>query len=179
MPATVLSIEERLARLEAIEAVTALKATYNRLADEKYTSAYERVDDVEWARVSAMQGACFIEDATWSAGPSFGGRLDGRASIIKQFERSPWRFAKHFYIAPEFLVAEPDFVDARWLLWQIAIPLKDQHPLLLTATTRETYRLTCHGWRMASIVFEELHTAELGAVPPTMRCLIPKAEPAA
>lgn len=169
-----LSVEARLARLEAADALRALKAHYAALADAKYTSAYERVAPEAWRRIAQEQAACFTDDAVWDGGERFGGSLAGRPAIAAWFERSPWRFALHYYVAPEIAVLEEERAEARWRLWQLGLPVDADVPVLLAATTREGYRRTRAGWRIERMRFEEIHRVELTDVP-SLACLMAKA----
>ncbi len=150
------TFEERIARLEAIEAIHALKARYARLADAKYTSDHRRVDDAAWAATATAQAACFTDDARWFGGTQFGGTITGRAALSEWFARSPWRFAMHYYVAPQLTVSGRDTAEGRWRLWQIGLPLDDSPPILLAATTYESYRRTGDAWLVSGMRFEEI-----------------------
>lgn len=166
-----MSVEERLARLEAVQAINELKVRYARLADAKYTASHQRVSPGEWKRIGTMQAACFTEDAEWDGGDSFGGALRGRVALADWFTRSPWRFAIHYYVAPQIAVLSVDHAEASWKLWQIAVPEGGTDPVLLAGTTQEAYRKTPDGWLIERMRFEEIHTVELGRV--DLRSLVP------
>lgn len=165
-------MEERLARLEALQAIDSLKARYARLADAKYTSGHQRVPEQEWREIAARQAACFTEDATWEGGPEFGGTLRGRAALTAWFERSPWRFAVHYYVAPQIELVDATRAQGRWRLWQVAVPIEASHPVLLAGTTRESYRATAAGWLIDAMRFEDLHAVDLGRSPAELRCIL-------
>lgn len=168
------TLEARLALLEARQAIADLKACYAQLADAKYTSAYQRVPPDEWRSLARQQAACFTEDAAWDGGPEFGGALIGREALAAWFARSPWRFALHYYVAPDLAFETPEKGAGTWRLWQLALPLDGAHPILLAGTTRESYRLTPGGWLIASMRFEEIHTVDLGQMPAALRCVLPR-----
>src|SRR6476620_9119734 len=67
-----LTLEERVDRLESIDAIKRLKAVYCMYCDAKYDA----------------EGICslFIEDGVWDGGPSFG-RYEGHRQIRSFFER--------------------------------------------------------------------------------------------
>jgi hypothetical protein len=169
-----MSFADRLERLEAAAAIHALKARYARLADAKYTSAYERVALDDWHRVAQLQAACFTEDAAWEGGSDFGGALRGRDAIADWFTRTPWRFALHYYVAPEVTVHDLQRATARWRLWQIALPVEGEVPVVLAATTHEVYRRVADEWLIERMRFEEIHVLDLHAAAATLRCLVPR-----
>lgn len=166
------TLEERLARLEAIEAIHALKARYARLADAKYTSAHQRVDAAAWRAAAQAQAACFTADAQWFGGAQFGGTIAGRAALAEWFTRSPWRFALHYYVEPQIALTAADAAEARWRLWQIGVPIDASPPVLLFATTLETYRRTDDEWLIAGMRFAEIQQFALpGGV---LTCTLPR-----
>lgn len=161
----VASIERRLARLEAMEAIRALKARYAALADAKYTPGYERQGDEEMRRVAWQQALCFTEDATWEAGDGFGNALTGREQLHEWFQRSPWCFAVHYYGSPEFDIDGTE-AHARWRLWQLALRKDTREAVLLAATTEESYRRESdEAWRCSRMRFVGLHLTPLGHGP--------------
>jgi hypothetical protein len=167
------SLEARLARLEALQAIDALKARYARLADAKYTSSHQRVPPDEWRRIATLQAACFTEDAEWDGGAEFGGTLRGRAALTEWFERSPWRFALHFYVAPEIELVDDVRAQGSWRLWQVAVPADGSFPVVLAGTTRESYGATSGQWLIERMRFEGVHTLDLGKSPVELRCILP------
>jgi hypothetical protein len=150
------TLEERIARLEAADAIHALKARYARLADAKYTSAHHRVDEAAWIATAQAQAACFTTDAQWFGGAQFGGTIAGRAALAEWFTRSPWRFAMHYYVAPQIGLTADDAAEARWRLLQIGLPIDESPAVLLFATTIETYRRIGDEWLIAGMRFEEI-----------------------
>jgi hypothetical protein len=155
------SLEARVSRLEAFQAISELKARYARLADAKYTASHERVALDEWHRIAAQQAACFTEDARWEGGAKFGGMLQGRDALTGWFAQSPWRFALHYYVAQEIRLVAADRAEGRWRLWQIGLPTEGRVPVLLAGVTREHYRRDGQGWLIERMSFEEIHTVEL------------------
>jgi hypothetical protein len=160
------TFEKRIARLEAIESIRALKTVYAELADRKYTNAYERVPDDLMAEVAREQAACFTDDAVWQGGAGFGADLVGRKSIEQWFRASPWRFALHFYTAERIDVIDDNTAHATWRLWQIALRDDTERGVLLAAITHERYaRIDETRWRISQMKFESLHMIETGANP--------------
>jgi hypothetical protein len=82
-----LTLEERVDRLESIDAIKRLKAVYCMYCDAKYDA----------------EGICslFIEDGVWDGGPSFG-RYEGHKQIRRFFERisGDILFAAHLVLNP-------------------------------------------------------------------------------
>ena len=156
-----MSLEERLACLEAVRDIGALKARYAALADAKYLATHQRVAPAEWRRIAEQQAGCFTEDATWDGTADFGGALQGRREIAAWFTRSPWRFALHFYMSPQITLESPASAKAIWRLWQIAIRDGEDKPVLLAATTEEAYRWEQNGWLITHMRFTQIHQAEL------------------
>ena len=82
-----LTLEERVDRLESIDAIKRLKAVYCMYCDAKYDA----------------EGICslFIEDGVWDGGPSFG-RYEGHQQIRSFFERisGDILFAAHLVLTP-------------------------------------------------------------------------------
>jgi hypothetical protein len=169
------TLEERLARLEALEAIHALKARYARLADEKYTSAHERVPEPAWSETAGAQAACFTANASWIGGAQFGGTIQGRTALGDWFTRSPWCFAMHYYVSPQLTLTAPDAAEGRWRLWQVGLPFDGTSPVLLAATTWETYRCVDGTWLIASMRFEEIQQLALTSVPAVLQCTLPRA----
>jgi hypothetical protein len=162
-------LAQRLQRIEDVQALNALKAEYAAAADAKYTSDYERAPDFD--RAADRQAACFTEDAVWHGGP-FGGTITGRAALQTFFRGKLWRFTAHLYSAPE-ITLDGDDASARWRLWELGIRASDDCAVLLVGTTKEAYRRTAHGWKIASMQFEALHSLGLGDRSDALRCLIP------
>ena len=102
-----MSLEARLARLEAVEDIRRLKAHYSDLCDEGY-------DPDKLA-------ALFTEDGAWDGGSL--GCHEGRAAVRRFFERMPkvLSFAIHHVTNPSIAVAD-DAMSAKgsWYLLQAA-----------------------------------------------------------
>jgi uncharacterized protein (TIGR02246 family) len=98
--------EHRLARLEDLDAIRALKGRYARFADAGYDA-----DGI---------ASLFVPDGVWDGGSLFG-RAEGVDAIRAHFAgasaRIPW--ALHYVIAPEIEVAgDGRSATGSWYLWQ-------------------------------------------------------------
>lgn len=157
----VLSLEARVARLEAVDAIRSLKARYGALADAKYTSDYQRQPPHVMREIALQQAACFTERAVWIGGAGFGNDLTGRAALGEWFQRSPWRFAMHYYVSEELEVIGATRATGTWRLWQLALRDDDAHAVLLGAVTNEKYERTPTGtWLISEMRFTQLHMME-------------------
>lgn len=96
------TIEERLARLEAIEAIKQLKAHYCALCDHDYEP-----DGL---------AACFAPDAYWDGGPF--GRYEGREAIRGFFKgiSGNIKFAAHLVLNPMIEVQSATTAKGKWRL---------------------------------------------------------------
>jgi hypothetical protein len=167
LPPALLSLEERVARLEAIDAIRRLKARYAALADAKYTSDYTRQPDAVMHDVARQQAECFAHDAVWVGGSGFGNDLAGREALRGWFHRSPWRFAMHYYTSESIDVdVRTGTAHATWRLWQLALRDDDAHAVLLGAITEEKYAVDGAGhWLVSEMRFVQLKMMEPSAIP--------------
>ncbi|MBK5061603.1 nuclear transport factor 2 family protein [Burkholderia sp. R-69927] len=167
-PAT---LGERIARLEAIEAIRALKAHYGALADAKYTADYRKIDADALAEVARRQAACFTEDAVWAGGNGFGGDLVGREAIARWFLSSPWRYAMHYYVSEALRVdVTAGEAEATWRLMQVALRDGDDthaRAVWLGAVTSERYRRdpVSSRWLISYMKFTDLQMMTLADTP--------------
>lgn len=97
------SIEERLARLEAIDEIMRMKARYCAYADADY--------DAEGL------ASLFVADGYWDGGPEFG-RHVGREAIKAFLDRTRQqiRFAAHLAINPIIEVPDGAHATGKWRL---------------------------------------------------------------
>ena len=142
------SVEERLARLEAIDEIMRLKARYCSFADANY--------DAEGI------AGLFVRDGCWDGGPEFG-RHVGREAI-KAFlnrTRGQIRFAAHLVMNPMIeiqddthatgkwrlfmpcTVAEDGGAEARWLLCEVRRELRSPGWALDVPVGRHAGELLC------------------------------------
>jgi len=161
----------RLQALEDLAALHALKTRYARAADAKYTPDGQRQTGAALERAARAQANCFTDDGVWEGG-AFGGDLVGREAIYQNFLRAPWRYAMHFYQAPDIQL-DGDTAAGSWLLWQIAVNESDGQTRLLHGRTREHYRRGEEGWLISRMRFDSLHSLCIASDPQALRCLIP------
>lgn len=132
------SLEARVARLEAVEGVRALKMAYVRWCDAGFP--LDRIDEI------------FTPTAVWDGGELFG-RHAGHAELRTHFAdvaaRLEWSL--HYIVSGDIEVAD-DLLSARstWYLCQ---------PLTINGTAawhlgryREQHELTPVGWRTSDLV---------------------------
>jgi hypothetical protein len=156
-------LEQRIEQLEAVQSLYALKARYARLADQKYTSDYQRASPHRMLEVATLQAACFTDDAVWDGGEQFGATLAGRERLIEWFNRSPWCFALHYYCSPEITV-EGDRASATWRLWQVALRDETKEAVLLAAVTSEQYQRQADGaWLCSRMRFDQVQMLPMDA----------------
>ncbi|SPB18580.1 bile acid 7-alpha dehydratase [Caballeronia novacaledonica] len=166
MTPTLATLDARLAKLEAIDAIRTLKARYAALADAKYTNDYRRQPEDVMRDIARQQAACFTEDAVWIGGAGFGDDLTGRARLASWFERSPWRFAMHYYVSETLHVTDANHASGTWRLWQLALRDDDARAVLLGAVTEEKYARSDDGrWLISEMRFAQLHMMEPHAPP--------------
>ncbi len=157
------NLEQRLVALEAAKAIRQLKARYASLADQKYTTNYQRQPPLRMEKIALAQAACFTEDAIWEGGAEFGASLVGRDALGQWFMRSPWCYALHYYGSPEISV-EGDVASARWRLWQIALREQTKKAVLLGALTYEEYARDQQGqWLCSRMRFEQTQMLPIDA----------------
>jgi hypothetical protein len=160
-----ITLEERIAILEATEAIRQLKARYSGLADQKYTPNYQRQPAARMQKIARAQAACFTEDAVWEGGAEFGASLVGREALGEWFNRSPWCFALHYYGSPEISV-HGRTASATWRLWQIALRDENKRAVLLAAITSEDYTQQDDGnWLCSRMRFEQTQMLPIEAGP--------------
>ena len=136
------TIEHRLARLEAIEAVRALKMKYARLCDARYPAV--ELSDL------------FVEDGVWDGGEKWG-RHVGRASIRRFFEAAPsvalW--AMHYTVSGDINVSDDlTTATALWYLWQpMTMPVDGQETavFLIADYVDEYVKDPKRGWLYTSL----------------------------
>ena len=145
------SLEQRVRRLEDIEAIRALKAFYAHCADAKYTEDHRRKPPDEIDALTRRQVAVFTEDAVWDGGPQFGVRR-GRDAIYEHLRATGWSFALHYFVSPKIEV-DGDTARGSWMLWQPCTLTEGNRAMLMSATTDDEYVRTPEGWRMRHMQF--------------------------
>ena len=133
-----MTLEDRIRRLEDIEAIKQLKADYCAACDDDYEP-------------DTLAGF-FCEDAVWD-GHAFG-RFEGRQAIRDFFAGAPgvFSFASHNVMNPKIEV-EGDTATGRWYLIQ-PCTARGEQALWLCATYRDRYRREADRWRFAHVDIE-------------------------
>jgi hypothetical protein len=135
------SVEARLAKLEAVEKIRALKARYADVCDTGYNP--ERMVPL------------FTSDAVWDGGERFG-RYEGIDAIYGFFrdvsKQITW--ALHYMVAPSIEIADDlRSASGSWYLWQPCTVVGEQGPqaVWLTGRYADRYRLEDDGWRFSEV----------------------------
>lgn len=144
-------IEQRLARLEAIEEIRALKAHYAEFADAKYTPAHRKKSGPELEAVVKQQVDCFTEDVEWDAGAF--GILRGRTALAESFAGKPFWFTLHSYSNPVIEV-NGDEASGRWLHWLLLTEQDTARPVHLMGYTFDRYRRVDGKWLISHMKLE-------------------------
>lgn len=105
------ALETRVDALEAVAAITNLKAHYAELVDSRYTLDGPRAPD-EVAKIADRIAELFTEDAVWDGGEKLG-EWKGRGEIRKRFLEPTLHFTLHYFVKPQIEV-EGDLARARW-----------------------------------------------------------------
>jgi hypothetical protein len=145
------TLEQRLRRIEDIEAIRALKAFYARCADQKYTDDHRRKPQPEIDAIVRRQVSVFTEDAVWDGGAQFG-VCDGREAIYDHLRSGGWSFALHYFLSP-VIELDGDTARGAWMLWQPCTLEKGNRSVLMSAITEDDYRRTAEGWKMTRMRF--------------------------
>jgi ketosteroid isomerase-like protein len=130
------TLEERIQRLEDIEALKLLKGRYARYCDEGY--------DAE--RLAPL----FAEDAVWDGGVL--GRFEGREGIRAFFEGASevMPFAIHHVTNP-VLEINGDRATGHWYLWQPCVHAAGEQALWMAGRYDDEYRREDGDWRFAHV----------------------------
>ena len=132
-----MDLAQRVARLEAIEAVKKLKAAYAEACDDAYNPD--------------TMFHLFCEDAVWEEPTTFG-RFEGRKAICDFFRgvSAPISFALHYTDAP--LIEVADDLQSATSDWYIFMPATiDGGPMWLLATYNDRYAVENGVWKMAHV----------------------------
>lgn len=132
-----MDLEQRIARLEAIEAIKRLKATYAEACDDGYNP--EKMFHL------------FTADAVWEEPTTFGVH-HGRDAICAFFAgvSAPISFALHYTDAPHIDISA-DLLSAT-CDWYIFMPFTSEgSPSWLMATYHDEYRVDEGAWKFAHV----------------------------
>ncbi len=134
------NVEERLARLEAVEQIRALKMNYARLCDAGYPIS-------ELARI-------FAANAIWDGGKAFG-RYEGWPEIQEFFSNAIRRieWAMHYTVAGDINLGEDRrTATGTWYLWQ---PMTlDDTPVWLMGRYQDEYVNVDDRWIYTSLILD-------------------------
>ena len=131
-----MSLEDRIRRLEDIEALKQLKHRYAAACD----------DDYDADRLAPL----FTEDAIWDGGIL--GRFVGREAIREFFRGTPAivPFAIHHVTNP-ILEVDGDVATGQWYLWQPLTFARGEQAFWLAARYEDRYRREPDGWRFERV----------------------------
>lgn len=135
-----MNVEARLARLEAVHEIRALKIRYARACDAGYDSS--------------LIGPCFTEDAVWDGGEAFGVYV-GNKAICEFFDGCPENiaWAMHFALCDDIEVAGDGLTaTGRWYLWQ-PMTLGDR-AVFLVASYLDEYVKGEAGWQISHLALD-------------------------
>ena len=139
-------IAARLADLEDMESIRALKIRYARYCDDGY--------DPEGI------ASLFVADGVWDGGELFG-RCEGVDAIREHFRGAPSRipWALHFTLAPEITLQGPAGPSRRaqgsWYLWQPCTRRSadgTERQAWLAGTYQDSYVELNGAWRFQTVI---------------------------
>jgi len=142
-----LTLEQRIQRLEDIEAIKKLQATYGHYCDKGWNDKSMNCKEV---------ALLFTEDAIWEI-PNMGVFSKGRAEITQLFEAmdAATPFFMHSFSNP-IIDVDGDKAKAKWLLFVGGET--DKKTTLTYGSYENEYVRTTQGWLISSI---RLHVAYL------------------
>ena len=131
-----MTLEERIQRLEDIEAIKNLKARYCALCDDNYEA-----DGL---------AALFTDDAVWDGGQL--GVCHGREEIREFFRRSPRAisFAIH-QVANPIIEVDGDAATGRWYLFQPCTFARSEQAIWMAAKYRDRYLRSGGDWLFSHV----------------------------
>ena len=138
------NLEARVARLEAIEDIRALKARYADVCDTGYDPDHMR--------------PLFTEDAFWDGGPRFG-RYEGVDAVCGFFRdvSSQITWALHYMVAPVIEVSDDlQSATGSWYLLEPCTMTTDDGPRAVVITGRyaDSYRREANGWKISGLTLD-------------------------
>lgn len=135
---TELNLEQRIRRLEDIEALKLLKSQYAECCDEAYDPD----------RLALL----FTQDAIWDG--EVLGRYEGREAIRAFFAAASkvMPFAIHHVTNPA-LEIDGDRAYGRWHLWQPCVHVAGETALWIAGRYQDEYRREDGVWRFAKVSF--------------------------
>lgn len=131
------SLEERVRKLEDIEAIRLLKVRYAQACDDNYNAD----------RIAEM----YMEDGVFEAGETVG-VWSGRETIRQQFANvsQSWTFALHYMLGHAIEIdSSGDEATGTWYLWQPGTI--DGRPVWVAATYNDRYRKVGGQWYFSHV----------------------------
>jgi hypothetical protein len=128
-------LEERLARVESVQAIHTLKSRYGELADRRYgPDGVVARDTLE--RIANDLAGLFSRDASWDGGPGLG-VCRGRTAIRERFLAPTLRFSWHYFVKPKIEVCG----DRASGTWDILAPCTtaEGRPMWMAGVEDDTY----------------------------------------
>ena len=152
------ALQARLAEVEAILAIQALKARYGELVDQRFSRG-EVVDPATLDQVVKATVELFTEDAVWDGGPVLG-VVTGREAIAERLRSPTLIFARHLFLKPSIQV---DGARA-WARWDILCPCRtaDGRSWWMSGYEDDQYRREGGAWRHASMRLTTVFMAPAG-----------------
>lgn len=141
------ALEARLAAVEAVLEIQALKARYAELVDARFAGG-SLVSEEELGRVVGAISELFTPDAVWDGGPTLG-TARGRTSIATRLRQPTVRFARHLFTSPRIEV-DGDRATGRWELLA-PMTMADGTPAWMSGVEHDTYRRHEGRWLHASM----------------------------
>lgn len=139
------ALEERIGRLEDVEAIRSLKSAYAVYCDDNY--------DAEGFRT------LFVDDASWESN-AFGeyNGIEEVATFIRELP-SQIHWALHYMMNPLITFNEDrTAASGRWILIELATmapvgtsPDGEQEAVIITATYNDDFVKTSDGWRFRKV----------------------------
>ena len=135
------NLEQRIARLEAVEEIKRLKSRYAQACDDGYNPETMR--------------SIFTEDAIWDGGETFG-CYEGQDAICEFFSgiSSQITWSLHYMIAPEIEVNDDSkAATGVWYIWMPFTTDTDNGPCAawVAGVYHDHYRLGSDGWRISNL----------------------------
>lgn len=154
------SMEQRLQRLEDVEAIKRLKARAGLLADSKYTPDHRKKPQDELDAIAWEQARCFAPDGEARLGGAAVAR--GHDALFRNFRQRPWRFALHMYYNP-MIEWDGDRAHGHWVFWCLASDEVSRAPLHIAGYIEDNYVKLPEGWRFQSTELRARFNTGFGA----------------
>ena len=134
------TLEQRIQKLEDLEAIRTLQATYGHYVDKGWNGK-----DMDIEKLTDI----FTEDALWEA-PAAGVLANGHKEIIESFKSfdEKNKFFIHSFTNPIIEINE-DKATAKWILFSPAID--GEKVICMLASYDNDYVRTTNGWRIKSL----------------------------